>query len=69
MALDFSKYTRVGNATCEDCQFYDYDELTDEYSCTLSLDEDEMVDFLGGNMRGCKYYRRYDEYKSVNKQI
>ena len=69
MALDFSKYTKRGASCCEDCQFYDYDEYTEEYSCTLSLDEDEMVDFLGGDTRGCKYYRHYDEYKSVNKQI
>lgn len=69
MALDFSKYTKNGGSSCEDCQFYDYDEFTEEYSCTLSLDEDEMVDFLGGNTKWCKYYRHYDEYKSVNKQI
>jgi hypothetical protein len=35
----------------------------------MSLDEDEMIDFLGGNTRTCPYYRYYDEYKSVHKQI
>ena len=48
---------------------YVYDEYTDEYSCSLSLDEDEMGDFLGMNTKGCQYYRYYDEYKSVHKQI
>ena len=69
MALDFSKYTPKRESSCESCEFYVYDEYTEEYSCSLSLDEDEMGDFLGGKTSGCKYYRYYDEYKSVNKQI
>ena len=69
MALDFSKYTPKKPSSCESCEFYVYDEYTEEYSCSLSLDEDEMGDFLGGNVNGCKYYRFYDEYKSVQKQI
>ncbi len=69
MALDFSKYGRKMPSSCESCQFYDYDEYTEEYTCTLSLDEDEMTDFLGGSTNECHYYRYYDEYKSVNKQI
>ena len=56
-------------SNCESCEFYDYDEFTGEYSCTLSLDEDEMAEFLGNNVRECKYYKFYDEYKSVHKQI
>ena len=32
-------------------------------------DEDEMSDFLGRNTSECHYYRFYDEYKSVHKQI
>ncbi len=69
MALDFSKYTPKRPSSCESCEFYIYDEYTDDYSCSLSLDEDEMGDFLGKNTGGCPYYRYYDEYKSVNKQI
>ena len=69
MALDFSKYTGHHRAACDSCEFYDYDELCDEYSCSLSLDEDEMVEYLSGMSRECKYYRYYDEYKSVHKQI
>ena len=68
MALDFSKYTKQSGG-CDSCEYYDYDEYTDSYCCTLSLDEDEMVSFLGGNTAGCHYYKFYDEYKSVNKQI
>ncbi len=69
MALDFSKYSPKRQSCCESCEFYDMDEYTGEYSCSLSLDEDEMNDFLGRNTGECHYYRYYDEYKSVNKQI
>ena len=67
--MDFSKYTKRRAASCDSCEFYQYDEYTDSYSCSLSLDEDEMTDFLGLNTSGCHYYRYYDEYKSVHKQI
>ena len=54
---------------CESCEFYDYDEYLDAYVCSMSLDEDEMVNFLSKNTNACPYYRYYDEYKSVHKQI
>jgi hypothetical protein len=54
--------------SCESCEFFDYDEEWDEYVCSISLDEDEMIDFLGRNTGRCPYYRFYDEYKSVRKQ-
>ena len=55
--------------TCESCEFYDYDEESDSYICTMNLDEDEMIRFLSNNTNNCHYYRYYDEYKSVHKQI
>lgn len=54
---------------CESCEFYDYDEELDAYVCDVNLDQDEMMDFLGRNTKSCPYYRYYDEYKSVHKQI
>ncbi len=60
--------SRGGVSNCETCEFYDYDEELDAYVCDQQLDQDEMVDFLGKNTRGCPYYRFYDEYKSVHKQ-
>ncbi len=54
---------------CESCEFYDYDEEYDAYVCNARLDQDEMQSFLSGSTRSCPYYRYYDEYKSVHKQI
>ena len=56
-------------ANCESCVFFDYDEDVEANVCTMNLDEDEMVRFLSGRTKSCPYYRFYDEYKSVHKQI
>jgi len=54
--------------SCESCEYYDYNEEDDMYECRVDLDEDEYLQFLTKNMRGCPYYKFYDEYKSVQKQ-
>lgn len=64
-----NKATPKRPKNCESCEFYDYDEELDAYVCDVRLDEDEMGDFLGRNTGSCPYYRFYDEYKSVHKQI
>ena len=64
---DNTKKPTVGR--CEDCEFYDYDEEMDAYVCQVNLDEDEMISFISGQTGRCPYYRYYDEYKSVHKQI
>ena len=46
--MDFSKYGKRAQASCESCEFYQYDDYTESYSCTLSLDEDEMANFISG---------------------
>ena len=60
---------KIPESNCESCEFYDYDEDMDSFVCNMSLDEDEMADFISGQSSGCPYYRYYDEYKSVQKQI
>lgn len=67
--MDFSKYGYKGQACCESCEYYEYDDYTDSYTCRMNLDEDEMSKFLGGQTRACHYYKYYDEYKSVHRQI
>ena len=61
------KKKQIGS--CESCVFYDYDEEYDVYECQVNLDQDELAQFLSGTMRSCPFYRFYDEYKSVQKQI
>ena len=57
------------SGNCESCVFFDYDEDLEADVCTVNLDQDEMQNFLAGRTRACPYYRFYDEYKSVHKQI
>ena len=61
--------TKKRQSSCEECEYYDYDEDIDAYYCKMSLDEDEMIRFISGKSSGCPYYKYYDEYKSVHKQI
>lgn len=63
------KKEKSGSACCESCVFYDYDEFEDAYICTVNLDQDDFANFMEGKTRSCPYYRFYDEYKSVQKQI
>lgn len=56
-------------ANCEDCMNYIYDEEYECWSCSRSLDEDEMFRFMTGQFRDCPYYRRGDDYTIVKKQI
>ena len=56
-------------SNCDTCEFYDYDEYTDEYCCMAKLDEDDMVRFLQGNTAECPFYQSNDEYKIVRKQM
>ena len=67
--MAFSGYGVKPRSGCESCEFFSYDEERATECCSLSLDEDEMADFLNRNTARCPYYRFYDEYKSVNKQI
>ena len=55
-------------ARCEDCIYFDFDEDYDDYICTQSLDEDELVLRRRDGARSCPNFRFYDEYKSVQKQ-
>ena len=54
-------------ADCEPCEFARVDGETGELECDAFLDEDDFAEFLrdGGK---CRYYRFYDEYKTVRKQ-
>ena len=53
---------------CETCANFYYDDETEEYTCDVSLDEDEMVQFLSSPDYNCPYLRIDDEYGVVRKQ-
>lgn len=55
--------------SCESCEFYDYDEYTDSYVCAVNIDQDDIERLRYSKSATCPYYRFYDEYKSVHKQI
>ncbi len=55
--------------SCETCEFYDYDEDYEEYVCSVNLDQDDVANYRIHKTSACPYYRFYDEYKSVHKQI
>lgn len=57
-----------GKSNCEYCSYYTYDDETEEYICTVDLDEDENERFLTYTFEGCPYFRKYDEYGTVRKQ-
>ena len=59
----------MASTNCDMCVNYIYDEDYECYTCLVNLDEDEMVRFLTQKHQSCPYYRYYDEYKSVHKQI
>lgn len=54
---------------CDSCGYYVYDEESQDYWCTVNLDEDEMGRLLADGRQECPYYRMYDEYQIVRKQL
>ena len=53
---------------CDCCAYYVCDEETDEWYCSVSLDEDEMYRYMEGQFRDCPYFSLQDEYAVVRKQ-
>lgn len=63
--------------SCDSCSHNNYDEEYDSYYCDANIDEDEvarlaMRNAIVGTSKGtyeCPYYRHYDEYSVVRKQM
>ncbi|MBQ7014933.1 MAG: hypothetical protein IJN12_02290 [Clostridia bacterium] len=56
------------NPQCQDCLYYEYNEYSAAYECTVSLDEDEYERYCSRKYSSCPYYHSGDEYKTVRKQ-
>ncbi len=56
-------------ASCDNCEYFDFDEEYGENVCTLGavFDEDDYAK-MSGEKSQCPYFKFYDEYKSVQKQ-
>lgn len=54
---------------CDFCFYYHEDEDTGLSVCHMALDEDEMLYFMKGKFQNCPYFRQYDEYSVVKKQM
>ena len=62
-----NKKKETGSA-CEYCEYYDWNDATEQYECVAGLDQDELWSFISGDTGSCRYFKFYDEYKSVQKQ-
>lgn len=54
---------------CDFCFYYREDEDTGISMCSMALDEDEMLYYLKGKFQNCPYFKLYDEYSIVKKQM
>lgn len=57
------------STSCELCAYYYSDDDTGLNICKMSLDEDEMLHFMKGKFNNCPYFKQYDEYSIVRKQM
>lgn len=63
------KLTSVNRQTpCETCAYYDVIDDDGGYGCVVDIDEDEAYEERSNPRSCCRYYKFYDEYKSVQKQ-
>lgn len=55
---------------CEQCAYFTYDDVTEEYVCDAvgGFDEDDVARFSINRSNSCPLFRFYDEYKLVQKQ-
>ena len=53
---------------CEECLYFEYDELSGQDICVLPLDQDEYISFLSRKSRGCPYFRPGGEYGTAKRQ-
>lgn len=53
---------------CESCAYYAYDEDSEEYECTVDMDEDDYYRLMNAPKKICPYYVSGDEYRIARKQ-
>lgn len=60
---------KIAPTPCETCAYYDtiYDDGT--LGCVVDVDEDDLYRERADTRVACPFYKFYDEYKTVQKQI
>lgn len=55
---------------CENCMYLEYDEITNQYICSIGpiMDEDDLARMSYHHSKYCPYYKIGDEYTLVRKQ-
>lgn len=59
----------MSTSNCDTCVYFEYDDEYECYTCTMSLDEDEMAHLMTDSHYNCPYYKYGDEYTIVRKQM
>ena len=59
----------AGNASCDYCAYFAYDEDIEEYVCDVNMDEDDYGRLMQTSFKECPYYKDGDEYKVVRHQM
>ena len=53
---------------CDRCLYLAYDEVIDEYYCSMTLDQDDLEKLTYSRHKSCPYFRMGDEYTIVKRQ-
>jgi hypothetical protein len=53
---------------CDYCLYLAYDEATDEYYCSMNIDQDDYEKLSYSYYNGCPGFRMGDDYTIVRKQ-
>ena len=59
----------AGNASCEFCCYFTYDDENEEYVCDVNMDEDDYGRLVSNHFKDCPYFKDGDEYKVVRHQM
>ena len=59
----------AGNASCDYCAYFAYDEDMEEYVCDVNMDEDDYSRLMSSHCKECPYFKNGDEYKVVRHQM
>lgn len=54
---------------CEMCVHFDFDEEIEESFCSIAFDQDEISRYYTDSKYKCPYFKLYNEYDTVKKQI